>query len=388
MNYKVLTLNKISKKGLRLLPDNFEVGDNIENPDAILVRSANLHDMEIPRSVKFIGRAGAGVNNIPLEKCAEAGIVVCNTPGANANAVKEIVAAGLLLASRKLNDGIAWAKTLQDQDVDVAKAIEKGKSQFAGPELAGKKLGIVGLGAIGVLVANMAVDLGMRVYGYDPYISIENAWGLSRKVKRAKSLEGVFANCDYVTLHLPYMEETKNIVNEDLLSRAKDLRLLNFARGGLVDNAALKTALEDGRVAVYVTDFPNEETLALPNTINVPHLGASTPESEENCAVMAVQEMIDYLTEGNIVHSVNYPDVDMGRMDNVGRITICHHNVPNMIAQVTTILANDNINISDMTNKNRGNFAYTMIDVDSPIGAKVKEDLYKIKGVTRVRILK
>ncbi|MGI6108366.1 MAG: phosphoglycerate dehydrogenase [Eubacteriaceae bacterium] len=388
MNYKVLTLNKISKKGLKLLPDNFEVGDNIENPDAILVRSANLHDMDIPRSVKFIGRAGAGVNNIPLEKCAESGIVVCNTPGANANAVKEIVAAGLLMSSRKLTQGVDWAKGLKDGDADVAKAVEKGKSQFAGPELAGKKLGIVGLGAVGVLVANMAVDLGMRVYGYDPYISIENAWGLSRKVKRAKSLEGVFSNCDYVTLHLPYMEETKNTVNAELLSQAKGIRLLNFARGGLVDNAALKDALEDGRVAAYVTDFPSEETLDLPNTINIPHLGASTPESEENCAVMAVQEMIDYLTEGNIIHSVNYPDVDMGRMDNVGRITICHHNVPNMIAQVTTILGNDNINISDMTNKNRGNFAYTMIDVDSPIVQKVKDDLYKIKGVTRVRILK
>lgn len=388
MNYKVLTLNKISKKGLKLLPENFEVGDNIKDPDAILVRSANLHDVEIPKTVKFIGRAGAGVNNIPIDQCSEAGIVVCNTPGANANAVKELVAAGLLMSSRKIMDGIEWVENLEEDTPDIAKAVEKGKSQFAGPELAGKKLGVIGLGAIGVLVANMAVDLGMRVYGFDPYLSIENAWGLSRKVKRAKSLEGIFKNCDYVTLHLPYNDSTKNTVNEDLLAEADGLRLLNFARGGLVDNAALRAALEDGRVIEYITDFPSEETVDLPNTINIPHLGASTPESEENCAVMAVTELVNYLDEGNIQHSVNYPDLDLGPMDCVGRITICHHNVPNMIAQVTTILAKDQINIANMANKNRGNYAYTMIDVDSPVTQRVKEDLYKIKGVTRVRILK
>ncbi len=387
--FKVLTLNKISKKGLRLLPDNFEVGDNIQDPDAILVRSASLHDMEIPRSVKFIGRAGAGVNNIPLEKCAEQGIVVCNTPGANANAVKELVVGGLVMASRRIPQGIEWAGTLAEDELGVSKAVEKGKSNFAGPELYGKKIGIIGLGAIGVLVANMAVDLGMKVYGYDPYISIENAWGMSRKVKRSKSIEKVFENCDYVTLHLPYMEETKNTVDAELLAGAKrGIRILNLARGGLVDNEAMKKALEDGIVSTYVTDFPDEDTLTMPNTINIPHLGASTPESEENCACMAVEEMVSYLTEGNIIHSVNYPDLDMGPMDNIGRITINHHNVPNMIAQVTSILARDNINISDMINKNRGDFAYTVIDVDSPINLQVKEDLYKIEGVTRVRILK
>lgn len=387
--FKVLTLNKISKKGLRLLPDNFEVGTDIKDPDAILVRSANMHDMDIPRSVKFVGRAGAGVNNIPLDAFAEKGIVVCNTPGANANAVKELVAAGLLLSSRKVAQGIDWVKGLDNPEEGVAKAVEKNKSTFAGPELYGKKLGVIGLGAIGVLVANMAVDLGMKVYGFDPYISIDNAWGLSRKVRRSKNLEKIFQNCDYISLHLPYMEETKDYVNADLLADAKPgLRLLNFARGGLVNNDALKNAVADGTVAAYVTDFPSEDLIGVDNVICIPHLGASTPESEENCAVMAVEEMVDYLTEGNILHSVNYPDVDMGPMNNIGRITINHHNIPNMIAQVTTILAKDNINISDMTNKNRGNYAYTMIDTDSPISLKVKEDLYKIKGVTRVRILK
>ncbi len=385
--FKVLTLNKISKKGLKQLPKDFVVSDDIKDPDAILVRSANLHDMEIPRSVKFIGRAGAGTNNIPIERCSKEGIVVCNTPGANANAVKELVAAGLLLSSRKLIDGIDWVKNQDGEEID--KKVEKNKSMFAGPELKGKRLGVIGLGAIGVLVANMAEQLGMRVYGFDPYISIDNAWGLSSRVKRSKSVEKIFENCDYVTIHIPFMEETKNYVNEELLALPKKgLRLLNFARGGLVDNEALKKAIEEGKVKSYITDFPSEDLLGVENVIAVPHLGASTPESEENCAVMIVDEMVNYLTQGNIINSVNYPDLDMGVIDTVGRITICHHNIPNMIAQTTAILAQDNINIANLSNTSRGELAYTIIDTDSPVSQKVKEDLYKISGVTRVRILK
>lgn len=387
--FKVLTLNNISKKGLHHLPHDFIVGDKIADPDAILVRSANMHDMEIPPTVKFIGRAGAGTNNIPIEKCSEEGIVVCNTPGANANAVKELVATGLFLASRKVLDGIEWVKELDTPEEGVAKAVEKNKSQFAGPEILGKKLGIIGLGAIGVLVANMAVDLGMEVYGFDPYISIDNAWGLSSKVKRAKSVDDIISKSDYVTLHIPYMEETKNYISEDLLSKAKPgLKLLNFARGGLVNDEALIKSLNDGVVSTYVTDFPNEDLIGVDGVIAIPHLGASTPESEENCAEMIVQEMVAYLTQGNIINSVNYPNTDIGPIESVSRITINHHNVPNMIAQITRILAEDNINIANLTNTNNGKYAYTIIDTDSPISLDLKKDLYKIEGITRVRIIK
>ncbi len=389
MNFKVQTLNNISKKGLKLLDENYTVLDQDENPDAILVRSAKMHDMTIPPNVKFIGRAGAGVNNIPLDKCSEQGIVVCNSPGANANAVKELVALGMLMASRKVVDGIEWAKGLENEDGDVAALVEKGKSAFAGPELYGKKMGVIGLGAIGVLVANMAVDFGMKVYGFDPYLSIEHAWGLSRKVKRATSKEAVFKNCDYISLHIPFMDDTKNYVNEALLKETKKgLRLLNFARGGLVDTDALKDALEDGTVASYIVDFPSEATLKMKNVINIPHLGASTPESEENCAVMAVEEMREYLENGNIVNSVNYPNCNMGVCNSVHRITVNHRNIPNMIGQITAVLAANNINISDMTNKNKGEWAYTMIDVDSEVGDSVKATLKEIDGVTRVRVLK
>lgn len=387
--FKVLVLNNISDKGLNLLSDNYEVGTDIKDPDAILVRSADMHNLEIPRSVKFVGRAGAGVNNIPIDKCSEEGIVVCNTPGANANAVREIVMAGLLLASRKIIQGINWINNVDPTEVDVEKLVESNKSDYTGPELKGKKLGVIGLGKIGVLVANAAVDMGMKVYGFDPYISIDNAWGLSSKVKRAKNVEKVFENVDYVTLHMPYMEETKNYINEEVLQNAKDgIRILNFARGGLVNNEAIKKAIKEGKVSTYVTDFPNKNLVGVENIITIPHLGASTPESEENCAEMIVEEMMQYLENGNIINSVNYPDVDMGKIDTTGRITINHHNVPNMIAQVTAILAKDDINISNLTNANKGKYAYTLINTDSPVSLKVKEDLYKIKGVTRVRILK
>ncbi len=388
MNYNIKTLNNISKTGLKQLTSDYTVKDDTENPDALLVRSAKLHDMDFPKSVKFIGRAGAGVNNIPLERCAEEGIVVCNSPGANANAVKELVAMGMLISSRKVVDGIEWTKGLKDQDVDVAAAVEKGKKAYKGPELYKKKMGVIGLGAIGVLVANMAVDFGMKVYGFDPFISIKHAWGLSRKVKRSSSLEAIFKNCDYISIHIPYMKETENYINADLLNNCKPtLRLMNFARGGLVDNKALAKALEEDKLAAYVCDFPCEATLQMKNAINIPHLGASTPESENNCAVMAVNEMREFLENGNILNSVNYPDCNMGVCNSVHRITVAHKNIPNMIGQITAILAKDNINISDMTNKNKGAYAYTMIDVDSEVDAKVKGDLKGITGVTRVRVL-
>ncbi|AFA49568.1 phosphoglycerate dehydrogenase [Acetobacterium woodii] len=389
MNYKIQTLNNISKKGLKILSDNYTVLDQPENPDAILLRSFKMHDMDLPASVKFVGRAGAGVNNIPLDKCSEKGIVVCNSPGANANAVKELVIAGMLISSRKVVDGIEWSNTLVDKGDEVPALVEKGKSAFSGPELYGKKIGVIGLGAIGVLVANMAVDLGMKVYGFDPFISINNAWGLSRKVRRAASKEQIFKNCDYISLHIPFMEETKDYVNANLLKDTKEgLRLLNFARGGLVNYDALENAIEEGIVASYVTDFPNERLLKMKNVINIPHLGASTPESEENCAEMVIHSLKEYLENGNIINSVNYPDCDMGICESANRITVNHANVPNMLGQITKILADNDINISIMTNKNRGAWAYTMIDVDCNVGEDVKTALKGIKGVTRVRIIK
>ncbi|HEY5557091.1 phosphoglycerate dehydrogenase [Acetobacterium sp.] len=389
MNYKVQTLNNISKKGLKLLGENYTVLDQPENPDAILLRSYKMHDMDIPASVKFIGRAGAGVNNIPLDKCSQQGIVVCNSPGANANAVKELVIAGMLISSRKVIDGVAWAKTLADKGEDVPALVEKGKSAFGGPELYGKKMGVIGLGAIGVLVANMAVDFGMKVYGFDPFISIDHAWGLSRKVKRAVSKEEIFKNCDYISLHIPFMDETKNYVNADLLRETKEgLRLLNFARGGLVNYDALEEAIEENKVAAYVADFPNERLLKMKNVISIPHLGASTPESEENCADMVIYSLKEFLENGNIIHSVNYPDCDMGVCESINRITVNHANIPNMLGQITKVLADNDINISIMTNKNRKPWAYTMIDVDSNVGEEVKKALKNIEGVTRVRIIK
>ncbi|WP_338001161.1 phosphoglycerate dehydrogenase [Acetobacterium malicum] len=389
LNYKVQTLNNISKKGLKLLGENYTVLDQPENPDAILLRSYKMHDMDIPASVKFVGRAGAGVNNIPLDKCSEQGIVVCNSPGANANAVKELVIAGMLISSRKVVDGIQWSSTLADKGDEVPALVEKGKGAFGGPELYGKKMGVIGLGAIGVLVANMAVDFGMKVYGFDPFISIDNAWGLSRKVRRAVSKEEIFKNCDYISLHIPYMDETKDYVNADLLKDTKEgLRLLNFARGGLVNYDALENAIEEGTIATYITDFPNERLLKMKNVINIPHLGASTPESEENCAEMAIHSLKEYLENGNIINSVNYPDCNMGVCEAENRITVNHANVPNMLGQITKILADHDLNIAVMTNKNRGAWAYTMIDVDSNVGEDVKTALKGIKGVTRVRILK
>lgn len=386
--YKIQTLNKISTIGLEILPrDGFEVASEILNPDAVLVRSASMLTMEIPASVKAIARAGAGYNNIPVPACSEKGIVVFNTPGANANGVKELVIAGLLLSSRRLVPGIVWAKGLVGKGEEVPKLIEKGKSDFTGPEIKGKRLGIIGLGAIGVMVANDAVELGMNVTGFDPFISVEAAWGLSRTVKRARGLESLLEESDYVSLHVPLSDQTKGMINtERLVIMKKGARLLNFARGGLVNNADLKKALDEGKIGAYVTDFPDEELLKLDKVIAFPHLGASTPEAEDNCAIMAVNQVRDFLENGNIKNAVNYPDCDMGRVRGT-RVLIANKNVPNMVGQITTILAAEKINISDMINKHRGELAYNIIDIDGTIDDCTIGLLKGIAGVIMVRVI-
>lgn len=385
--FKVKTLNNISQEGLSLLGGNYMITED-PNPDAILLRSFKMHDMELPESVNIIGRAGAGVNNIPIEDYAAQGVVVVNTPGANANAVKELVILGLLLSSRKVVSGINWAKSEKDNP-QVDKLIEKEKSKFAGQELTGKKIGVIGLGAIGVLVSNAALSLGMEVYGYDPFVSVESAWGLSCDVKRALSLDEIVEECDYITLHVPLIDQTKNMINAERLSKAKPgLRLLNFARGALVSNEDIKSALDSGNLACYVTDFPDQELLNLDKVIGIPHLGASTAESEENCARMAVHEIKEYLENGNIVNSVNYPDCYMGIGSTPARIGITHKNIPNMVGQITSILASNNINIGDMLNKSKGNFAYTLLDVDSHVSDEIMDLLKAVDGVLRVRLIK
>ncbi|NLJ89153.1 MAG: phosphoglycerate dehydrogenase [Epulopiscium sp.] len=386
--YKIKTLNKISEEGLKYFDSNkYEISDDCLNPDGIIVRSAKMHDMEFPPSLKAIARAGAGVNNIPVDLCSEKGIVVFNTPGANANGVKELVLTGLLLSSRKVVDGINWAKTLKGKGSEVAKLVEKGKSQFAGPELKGKKLGIIGLGAIGVLVANTAKSLGMEVYGYDPYISIDAAWGLSRAVHRAVSMEEIISDSDYITIHVPLLEETKNMINKEKFSlMKKGVRLLNFSRGELVNNADLLEAIKEGIVASYVTDFPTDELLDVENVIAIPHLGASTPESEDNCAVMAVQQIMDYLENGNIKNSVNFPDCEMTRTTNY-RTVVAHKNIPGMVGKITTTIANDGVNIMDMMNKSKKDWAYTIIDSDKKVSDEVVEKLTNAEGILTVRTI-
>jgi D-3-phosphoglycerate dehydrogenase len=386
--YKVRTLNNISQDGLALLGGKYAVTTEDPSPDAILLRSFKMHDMELPESVKIIGRAGAGVNNIPIEEYASKGVVVVNTPGANANAVKELVILGMLLSSRKVVSGINWAKSEKDNP-EVEKLIEKEKAKFAGQELTGKKIGVIGLGAIGVLVANAALSLGMEVLGYDPFVSVESAWGLSCDVKRALSLDEIILDCDYITLHVPLIDQTKNMINAERLKKAKPtLRLLNFARGALVSNEDIKMALDSGHLAYYITDFPDQELLNMDNVIGIPHLGASTAESEENCARMAVHEIKEYLENGNIVNSVNYPDCYMGMSSTPARIGITHKNIPNMVGQITSILAQDNINIGDMINKSKGNFAYTLLDVDSFVSESTTDRLSAIEGVLKVRLIK
>lgn len=386
--YEVLTLNKIAKCGLDMLDsDIFTITDSCENPDAIILRSFSMHDMELPKSLKAVARAGAGVNNIPIDKCSELGIAVFNTPGANANAVAEMTLAGLLLSSRKIVDGINWAKTLKDEGENVGKLVEKGKGAFVGPEIKGKTLGVVGLGAIGVMVANLANALGMKVIGYDPYISIDAAWGLSRSVKKSNDLKMMVSQCDYITMHLPLNDSTKGMINEEIFDCMENgTRLLNFARGGLVDTAALKNAIATGKVACYVTDFPSAETLELENTINIPHLGASTPESEDNCAVMAAKELSDFIKYGTIKNSVNFPNCEMA-MEGKYRVTIAHKNIPNMVSTISSLFADENINIINMMNKSKKDNAYTIVDADS-IPDALEEKIEKVEGVHKVRVIK
>ena len=383
--FNILTLNKIAKCGLDQLNDNYKITDDANvDADGIILRSFKMHDMELPESLKAVARAGAGTNNIPIDKCSEKGIVVFNTPGANANAVKELVIAGMLLASRDVIGGVAWANTLTGDDVD--KQVEKGKSNFAGCEIKGKTLGIIGLGAIGILVANAAYALGMEVIGYDPYLSVDSALKLSRHVKKANSPEEVYAAADYITIHVPLMDSTRNTINAETIAQMKDgVIILNFARGGLVNNADIKKALADGKVAKYVVDFADSETVNQPGIINIPHLGASTAESEDNCAVMAAQELADYLENGNILNSVNFPNCSLPE-DNVGRIAIAHKNIPNVIAKFTEALSS--VNISDMINKSKGELAYTIINTDHAIPAEAIEKLNQIDGVIRVRVIK
>ena len=381
-------LNPIAGVGLDLLSDEYNKVDDIKDAQAVLVRSAAMHDMELPKTLEVVARAGAGVNNIPLDKCAEAGIVVFNTPGANANGVKELVFAGMLLAARDVVGGIEWVKG-EEGNADVAKLAEKQKKNFAGSEIAGKKLGVIGLGAIGVKVANAATHLGMEVYGYDPYISVNAAWSLSRNVNHVNAVEEIYKNCDYITIHVPLLDSTKKMINAEAIAMMKPTTVvLNFARDLLVDEEAMVAALEEGKIAKYVSDFPNPTTVGKKGCIVTPHIGASTEESEDNCAVMAVKEIRDFLENGNITHSVNYPDCNMGECKSAGRLLLLHRNVKGMIRSYTSILGDANINISDMTNKSRGDYACTLLDVDAPVTKEVEEKLQTLDGVLKVRIVK
>lgn len=385
---KYTCLNPIASVGLDQFTEGYEKTEKMEDADAVLVRSAAMHDLELPDGLYAVARAGAGVNNIPLDKCAEKGIVVFNTPGANANGVKELVIAGMLLASRDIIGGVEWAKSEAGSE-DIAKKAEKEKKKFAGCELMGKKLGIIGLGAIGAMVANAACGLGMEVYGYDPYLSIDAAWNLSRTIKHSKSLDEIYSQCDYITIHVPLLDSTKKMINKEAFEKMKDgVVLLNFARDLLVDEEALIEAVESGKVKKYVTDFANETVAGREGILVTPHLGASTEESEENCAEMAVKEIRDYLENGNIKNSVNYPNCDMGTCVAVGRISLAHSNTPNMISQVTKILGSEGLNIADMTNKSKGEFAYTLIDLESAASAKALDELKEIEGMYRVRVVK
>lgn len=386
--YKYHCLNPISNIGLEYFPGKYENSESLEDSDVVLVRSANMHEMQLPKNVVAVARAGAGVNNIPLEDYAKEGVVVFNTPGANANGVKEMVIAGMLLASRDIVGGIEWLEKQEATD-DIAKLAEKKKKQFAGCEISGKKLGIIGLGAIGVKVANAAVYLGMDVYGYDPFISVDAAWNLSRSIHHINDLNVIYKECDYITIHVPLLDSTKKMIGADEIAQMKDgVVLLNFARDLLVDEEALAEALKAGKVKKYVTDFANPLVASTPNTLVTPHLGASTEESEDNCAVMAVKELMDFVENGNIKHSVNYPDCNAGACVDVGRVTINHKNIPNMISQFTKALGDAGVNISNMTNKSKGDFAYTMIDVSTPISSEVTKALKNIQGVYRVRVIK
>lgn len=381
-------LNPIAEVGLDQFSTDYKKVDTPEEAEAILVRSAAMHDMTFSNRLEAIARAGAGVNNIPLDRCAKEGIVVFNTPGANANGVKELVFAGMLLASRDIVGGIEWVKSVSDE-ADIAKMAEKQKKAYAGTELAGKKLGVIGLGAIGVKVANAATHLGMEVYGYDPYISVQAAWNLSRSVKHIDAVEDIYKECDFITIHVPLMDATKKMINKSAIQMMKkDVVILNFARDLLVDEQAVLDGIAAGKIRKYVSDFPNLTTAGQDGVIVIPHLGASTAEAEDNCAVMAVQEISDYMENGNITHSVNYPDCQMGICQTAGRIALLHYNRQGVIAQYTTILGDANINVSDMTNKTRGDFAYALLDIDAPVTPEVVEKLNAIDNVIRVRVVK
>lgn len=386
--YNVHYLNKISPKGTELLTEDYAPAEQLENADAVLVRSASMHEMELPENLLAVARAGAGVNNIPLTTCADQGIVVFNTPGANANGVMELALCGMLLACRDVVGGINWVQTIKGSP-DIEKLVEKGKGQFAGMEIAGKRLGVIGLGAIGGPLANAARRLGMEVYGCDPYISIEAAWHLDHHIVRVKTREEIYENCDIISVHVPLLPDTKGMINDEAISKMRDgVIILNFARGGLVDNDSIENALRCGKVHRYVTDFPDERTANMPGVIAIPHLGASTEESEDNCARMAVKQVMNYLENGNIVNSVNYPNLDMGVCRAAGRIAILHKNIPNSLGQFTSAVAEDGINIAGLQNASRGEYAYTMLDIDQPASPEVVEDLKKINGVLKVRVIK
>ena len=377
-------LNKIAAVGLNQLDDSYNVGENIENPDGIMVRSAVMHEMEFAPSLKAIARAGAGVNNIPIERCSESGIVVFNTPGANANGVKELAICALLLAARDIVGGIAWANTLTE---DVAKQVEKGKSKFAGTELMGKTLGVIGLGAIGGKIANTAIHLGMNVIGCDPFLSIEGAWNLNHRVSRAATYDEVFEKSDYITLHVPATKDTKNMICAESIAKMKNgVKIINLSRADLVNAAELKAALAEGKVSAYVTDFPTEEVINTPGVVAIPHLGASTEESEDNCAVMAARELDDYLKNGNIKNSVNYPNVEMPR-SGAARICVLHQNVPSILTKITAAVADEGLNIENMTNKSKGENAYTVLDVSSTPSDDAIARISAVEGINRVRVI-
>jgi len=385
---KIHCLNAIASVGTDIFDENYELTDNINEADAIMVRSAAMGDMEFSKNLLAIARAGAGVNNIPLDKCADAGIVVFNTPGANANGVKELVICGMLLAARDVVGGIEWTRSIKDSDT-ISKDVEKGKKNFAGGEIKGKKLGVIGLGAIGAEVANAAASLGLEVLGYDPYISVNSAWRLSRKIKHITDINEIFKDCDYITLHVPLTNDNKGMIGKDSIAEMKDgVVILNFARDLLVDDDEMEKALESGKVARYVTDFPNTKSAKMEKAIVIPHLGASTQESEDNCAVMAANELVDYLENGNIKNSVNFPSCDMGVCQAEGRVAILHKNVPNMIGQITSAFAKNGYNISDLTNKSKGSRAYTLIDIESKASEKLVDELNAIDGVLKVRVIK
>lgn len=386
--FNYVCLNPIAEVGLEVLTDNYKKVDDIKDAQAALVRSASMHEMELPDSLDVVARAGAGVNNIPLDKCAEKGIVVFNTPGANANGVKELVFAGMLMASRDIVGGVNWVESQKDNP-ELAKLTEKQKKAFAGNELAGKKIGIIGLGAIGIRVANAATHLDMEVYGYDPYISIKAAWNLSRNVKHVKNVEDIYRECDFISIHVPLLDSTKNMINADAVAMMKPTAvLLNFARDLLVDEEAVIAALAEGRLKKYVSDFPNNTTAGKEGCIVTPHLGASTEESEDHCAVMAAQEICDYLENGNVKNSVNYPNCDMGECTTQGRVAVLHKNSKGMIGHFSSIFSQFDINIANMTNKSKGDYAYSMFDIDVPMSEEAVEKMKEMNGVIKIRIIK